>query len=387
MTGKKLYSLTDEHRAQLPAWRDKWIANAMSTSPMTDEDRAITREAILGLYAAANKPAPKVIVFVPSPIVLRIAGGFAAAAIYMRNHKKTKGLAQNLLNERPFVTEYRHSDGVGMLDSIVRATCEAALSPLGDLSVPADLKPFSDSAWFNVNRDSIKELAKLLGVGKFGLQCAQAISSCWSGGNQWSGYDSYLSFFRHVAKLDIDYSKWQHWETLSLHSGPRIIHEHFAMISDRPRVLTVDDNRQPHAESGPFCRWSDGFELYSVHGVRVPAWVVNHPELITVKLIQSEQNAEVRRVMREKYGNGRYLKDIGAKLVHVDTVAVDKQDPSAGSITRALMQDDEGHRWLVGSDGSTNRVYYMRVPDDVQTCTEAHKALCGFDDKNIVVQV
>lgn len=33
------YTLTDEHRAQLPAWRDKWIANAMSTAPMTDADR------------------------------------------------------------------------------------------------------------------------------------------------------------------------------------------------------------------------------------------------------------------------------------------------------------------------------------------------------------
>lgn len=39
MTEKK-YKLTPEHEAQLRPWADKWIANAMSTKPMDDEDRA-----------------------------------------------------------------------------------------------------------------------------------------------------------------------------------------------------------------------------------------------------------------------------------------------------------------------------------------------------------
>ena len=74
---KQLYTLTDEHRAMLPAWRDKWIANAMSTEAMTERDREVCREAVLGLYAAAKLPPPKHIVFVPSPFVLAFAGGFA----------------------------------------------------------------------------------------------------------------------------------------------------------------------------------------------------------------------------------------------------------------------------------------------------------------------
>ena len=79
----KKYTLTDEHRAQLPAWRDKWIANAMSTAPMTDEEREICRDAVRRLYEAANLPPPPRIVFVPSPFMLRFAGGFASAIWYL----------------------------------------------------------------------------------------------------------------------------------------------------------------------------------------------------------------------------------------------------------------------------------------------------------------
>src|ERR1700738_5163785 len=76
---KKRYELTDEHRKEFKPWADYWTKNAMSTDAMTDEDREICIESVYGLYASANLPPPKHIVFVPSPFVLRFAGGFAAA--------------------------------------------------------------------------------------------------------------------------------------------------------------------------------------------------------------------------------------------------------------------------------------------------------------------
>ena len=90
---KKLYSFEDhpEHKEQLSAWRDKWIANAMSTKPMDDFDREQMRIAIKGLYEAADlKPPPdERIVFVPSPFVARFAGGFAASIWYKRKNNAT----------------------------------------------------------------------------------------------------------------------------------------------------------------------------------------------------------------------------------------------------------------------------------------------------------
>ena len=55
---RKLYSLTDEHRAQLKPWAERWIANAMSTAAMTEEDREVCRDAVEGLYRAANLEPP-----------------------------------------------------------------------------------------------------------------------------------------------------------------------------------------------------------------------------------------------------------------------------------------------------------------------------------------
>lgn len=145
-----------------------------------------------------------------------------------------------------------------------------------------------------------------------------AYYAMWHGGNQWSAWVAYLSFFRHVAKLPLDYSKWQHWETLAEVSGPRCVHQKFCMISDRPEVLLVDDQNRPHCDTGPFCRWRDGSALYAVHGVRVPWWIIEHPEKITMAVIDKEANAEVRRVMLNRFGVERYLIESGTKPVHSD---------------------------------------------------------------------
>ena len=40
------YDLTDEHRARLPAWRDKWISNVMRTKPMSPEEREQAKDAV-----------------------------------------------------------------------------------------------------------------------------------------------------------------------------------------------------------------------------------------------------------------------------------------------------------------------------------------------------
>jgi hypothetical protein len=58
MAKKKLYELTEEHRAQLKPWADKWIANAQNTTPMDDKDRDAMRVAVNGLYDAAKLGAP-----------------------------------------------------------------------------------------------------------------------------------------------------------------------------------------------------------------------------------------------------------------------------------------------------------------------------------------
>jgi len=72
--------------------------------------------------------------------------------------------------------------------------------------------------------------------------------------------------------------------------------------------------RRAHNESSAAIE-SDIERLYFVHGVLVPAFVVVRPDWITLRHIQQEQNTEVRRVMLERFGYERYVREIGAKCV------------------------------------------------------------------------
>ena len=78
----------------------------------------------------------------------------------------------------------------------------------------------------------------------------------------------------------------------------------------------------------------------------------------------------------ERYGPGKYLVAIGAKLVDADGgIGVD------GSAPRALYEDDKRQKWMVGTDGSTGRVYYMSVPNETKTCREGHQLISGLADE------
>jgi hypothetical protein len=85
------------------------------------------------------------------------------------------------------------------------------------------------------------------------------------------------------------------------------------LISERPCVLELDERGRLHCEQGPAIAYRDGYALYAWHGVVVPERVVR--EAITVAAIEGESNAEVRRVMLERYGWARYIADCGAQVV------------------------------------------------------------------------
>lgn len=160
-------------------------------------------------------------------------------------------------------------------------------------------------------------------------------------------------------------------------------YEDFVIFSEKPTRISFDEDEQLHHDTEHAILYSDGSGKCIIHDVEVPDFVVLDPDSITIEHIRSEDNAEVKRIMRERYGEGRYLEDVGAEIVDVDVSACHE---GQSSINRALMKDDEGNLWLVGSDGSTPRVYHMRVPNTVKTCAEAHEALSGFDESKMIEQ-
>lgn len=389
------YSLTPEHREQMKPWAEKWIANAMSTKPMDEEDRRIMRQSIKGLYESAGLTPPPEhrIVFVPSPFVLRFAGGFAAAIWHLRKSDAATRdatsaavTATTSATTRDAVTATAAATRVATRVATyasTRATTSAAVTATRDATHDATrdaatdaLSPNAEDRWYRC-ADFAAIAKELLGdQAKFGLLCAQSAWAMWQGGNQWSSFDAMLSFFRHVVKLDIDYSKYRYWEDAAIHGGPRIMHPEFCMISDRPMVLKVDDQNRPHCDDGPFCLWRDGSALYAIHGVRVPSRVVLAPHTLTAEQIRNEQNAEVRRVMMTRFGEARYLQEIGGKLIHSDEL---------GELYRAEIENDEPLvmvRVLNSTpepDGSY-KPYWLRVPPTVERASDAVAWTFGFEN-------
>ena len=377
------YSLTPDHSAQLKPWSDRWIANAMSTSPMTADDREQCRIAVEQMYALAGKPVPRV-VFVPSPFVARFASGFAAAIWWHRANPNSQlsatldATSAATLAATEAATLDATSDAT--LDATraathaatEAATSAATLAATSDATLDATEAATSAddlSTWYHVpDMDRIMHYGET--ISPIALACARDAWRFYQGGNMWSGWASFLSFFRHVVKLpNVDWSKWAPYEELAIRSGFRFVHERFCIISDRPELLLVDAENRPHCTTGPYCRWRDGSSLYAVHGVRVPAYVIEHPQRITVADIDLETNAEVRRVKIDQYGPARYLADAGAVEVHRDDFGVLRRREVPGDEPIVMVQ-------VVNStpepDGSF-KDYFLRVNPECRPMLDSGK--------------
>ena len=108
------------------------------------------------------------------------------------------------------------------------------------------------------------------------------------------------------------------------------------ILTERPTALHRDDRNRLHCDTGPALLYSDGWGLYRFHGVNVPQDVIENPAGITIERIRAEKNAEVRRVMIERYGYDRYCTD--AKLTLVDSCSADHK--LKGLRTARLWRDD-----------------------------------------------
>lgn len=89
-------------------------------------------------------------------------------------------------------------------------------------------------------------------------------------------------------------------------------------VCEKPIVINKDEAGRLHCESGPSVAFEDSWGIYNWHGVTVPRYVIESPEQITANKINEEDNAEVKRVMIERYGFDKYLKDSNAVPMHSD---------------------------------------------------------------------
>ncbi|HEY8723407.1 MAG TPA: hypothetical protein VIL92_06055 [Gaiellaceae bacterium] len=154
------------------------------------------------------------------------------------------------------------------------------------------------------------------------------------------------------------------------------------MVGERPtaihRELTNPDvqrgwgSHRLHSDDGPAVVFPDGWGVWSVHGVRVTQQIVEAPETLTVAQILAEENAEVRRVMMDRFGFDKLLEQADAALVDADV----DQFGQPRELWRLDLSDDEPLVMVrvVNSTAEPDghfKSYTLRVPPDMGTCQQA----------------
>jgi hypothetical protein len=123
-------------------------------------------------------------------------------------------------------------------------------------------------------------------------------------------------------------------------------------------------------------RYPDGWGLHVWHGVRIPTRYYESD--VTVKEILSEQNAEVRRALIERYGQDRFMLDCGAKVL-------DCQPQYGCAETNDLLAielPNDPDRWMKAIKihcPSTGAMYMIRVPPTTRTIQEGLAWSYGFE--------
>lgn len=155
-----------------------------------------------------------------------------------------------------------------------------------------------------------------------GLKLNENIQKKWSkyiGGQFWIHWQAYESFLREVCGLEHDKIPeaiaFQEAQTSCCWWWP---HTEFCVVCDRPKAIFRDDNGRLHNPNGKAIEFRDGWGKYLWHGVTVPGDIIENHSNLTVKRIEDETNAEVRRCMIELYGQAKYIQDSGAKEIHKD---------------------------------------------------------------------
>ena len=255
---KRITSLTSEQETALVEWRAKWLAAGLCCEP-ADFDRA--EEIIAGFYAQLGKPRPMFFRF-SSPMMCEL--GLATLKVILGSQSQLDSQLDSQLGSQ--LRSQLWSQLGSQLDSQFRS------------------RQFSYNAF-------------------------------------WGQHEAYwIAFYGFCAEIGVRYDEdglrlLNAWGAIAESACWWAPWDGICILSDRPRHVSFDSQGRLHDETGMAVRFSCGWGVHAIHGVRVPEWVVERPAEITAAKISAETNAEIKRVMIERYGVARYVADSGARVV------------------------------------------------------------------------
>ena len=277
MSQTKLTKLTDEQKSRFDEWAKKWIEIGLCTD---EADWATFERGVTECYAFTNLKAPRIIVRCQSPIVVAWAGPIAA-----------KLLAAN---------------GASVYDSVGNSVGNSVYD-----SVRASVGASVGNSVYDSVYDSV--------YASVGDSVYDSVGASWSkyfGGQFWVSWQTYMSFFRDVCKLELPNDLWARDISYSRAQSSACWwwpHTDFVIVSNRPKRIFQDDRHRLHDYNRLAIEFRDGWGVASFHGVMVPdKYAITPADKIDPTEVLNEKNAEVRTAVIAKMGFARLL----GKLPH-----------------------------------------------------------------------
>jgi hypothetical protein len=386
----RIEQLTGEQIARIPEFVDRWTKIGLCTDPA---DRPRAEAAIREMYRQGGLEPPRQIVWCGSPLSQILTRMFVLNPRLkpaMRDNIKASVAIRDTVKDifRDRIKEDNSAlDSIGdsVWDGIKASVAESAGGFAGFLLWDKVRDRVEGSVMHRVGdsvRDSVCRL--LYGVRASGVRDSVA-ESIWDTvridaeesvifGPHEADWLAVNRYFHDVLDLTSQTATLSGLWELAQSAGWALPHENICWVSERHNVLALDDRDRLHSLTGPACAYPDGWEIFAVHGVRVPAYVIEKPHEISVERINAERNAEVRRVMIERYRHGEEVSGAAAFIRDAGAARVD-HDERHGTLWHRNVEDDEPLVMVevINStrepDGSFKR-YWLRVHPELRPLLE-----------------
>lgn len=195
----------------------------------------------------------------------------------------------------------------------------------------------------------------------------------------------FFEFFRDENKLsqeEID--KVEGARQIALAAGWYVPFDNICFVTERPTVVSLDDRKRLHSETGPSIAYPDGWELHFFRGIKVTKQLIEAPETITGEQIMNEENAEIKRLMIDRFGPANFMKAIGAKPVQKDEFGeLYKTELKGDRMPLALVRVINGTM----EDDGTFKEYWLQVPPETKTAKGGVAATYGLSEDQYHPQI
>jgi hypothetical protein len=396
MSLTKIEKLTPEQEARLVSYRAEWF----SVGTCTDRaNREKAETAIKAMYRRIGKPEPKHFLWCASPATSLLGlhvlksgklpelGASLRASLWASLWASLRDSLWASLGDSlrdSLWASLGDSLGDSLWASLGDSLGDSLRDSLGD-SLRASLR---DSLWASLGaslRASLRDsLWASLGASlraSLGASLGDSLANSWWGQHE-AYWISFYLFCRDV--LGIKYQDQKSadldlWRDIAQSCCWWFPYENGCVISERPTVVKMEARpnlpERIHCADGPAIAFADGWQVFAWKGVRVTERIIMQPETITVAEVLAEKNAELRRILMERYDEKRFMEDCGAKILDSAIQPMPQsqgQDALNELLAIDLPGDPDGRLVMLRViDPSTLRRYLLRVPPDMRTVRQA----------------